>query len=72
MNFDAAVEWYLQPAGLLSAGMFDKDIDNPILNSVTTMEEEEFEGRFYEELEIIQPQNAESGEIFGIAERGGE
>jgi TonB-dependent receptor len=66
MNFDVAVEWYLQPIGLLSAGIFYKDIENPIFNRVQTLEGEVFEGRTYEELEIIQPQNAESGEIFGI------
>jgi TonB-dependent receptor len=66
MNFDVALEWYLEPVGLLSAGVFYKDIENPIFNRVQTLEGEEFEGRTYEELEIIQPQNAESGEIFGI------
>ena len=34
MNFDVALEWYLQPAGLLSAGVFYKDIDNPIFNRI--------------------------------------
>jgi TonB-dependent receptor len=66
MNFDVALEWYLQPAGLLSAGVFFKDIDNPIYNRLQILEDEEFEGRFYSELEIQQFQNAPSGEIIGV------
>lgn len=66
MNFDVAVEWYLQPAGLLSAGVFYKDIDNPIYNRIQILEDEEFEGRLYSELEIQQFQNAPSGEIVGV------
>jgi len=66
MNYDLAVEWYLQPAGLLSAGVFYKDIDNPIFTRVQNLEEVDFEGRFYSELEIAQPQNARKGSIFGV------
>lgn len=65
-NYDLALEWYLQPSGILSAGVFYKDIENPIFTRVQTLEDEVFEGRFYSELEIVQPQNADSGEIFGI------
>jgi TonB-dependent receptor len=66
MNYDAALEWYLEPAGLLSAGVFYKDIDNPIFNRIQVLEDEEFEGRFYSELQIQQFQNANSGEIVGV------
>jgi TonB-dependent receptor len=66
MNLDASLEWYLQPSGILSAGVFYKDIDNPIFNQLTVLEGEVFEGRFWDELEISQPQNAKSGEITGI------
>lgn len=66
MNFDAAIEWYLQPAGILAAGIFYKDIENPIFTRVQELEEEFFEGRFYEELTLEQPQNAEKGEILGV------
>jgi len=65
-NYDLALEWYLRPSGLLSAGVFFKDIDNPIFTQVQTLEDADFEGRFYSELEVVQPQNAKSGEIFGI------
>lgn len=75
-NYDLALEWYLQPAGLLSAGFFYKDIDNPIFNRVQLLEADEdedgnlipveFEGRNYSELEIQQFQNASSGNIVGV------
>src|SRR5690606_10214160 len=66
MNFDVALEWYLQPAGIVSLGVFYKDIDNPIFTRLLTLEDEEFEGRLYSELEIEQPQNARNGNIFGV------
>ncbi len=66
MNFDAALEWYLEPAGILNAGVFYKDIDNPIFTRIQTLEDIDFEGRFYSELEIQQAQNARSGNIFGV------
>ena len=66
MNFDATLEWYLEPAGLLSLGLFYKDIENPIFTRVQTLEDVTFEGRFYSELEIVQPQNADTGEITGV------
>jgi TonB-dependent receptor len=66
MNYDLALEWYLEPAGLLSAGVFYKDIENPIFTRTQTLEDATFEGRFYSELEIVQPQNASTGEIIGV------
>jgi len=65
-NFDLALEWYTESGGVMSVGLFYKDVDNPIYETVNVLEEEEFEGRFYEELEFVQPQNAVSGEIAGI------
>lgn len=66
MNFDLSLEWYLEPAGIVALGVFYKDIDNPIFTRQQVIEGEEFEGRFYEELEIVQPQNARNGDIFGV------
>lgn len=65
-NYDLALEWYLEPAGLLSAGVFFKDIENPIFTRIQLLEDVVFEGRAYSELEIVQPQNARSGEIMGV------
>jgi TonB-dependent receptor len=66
MNFDLALEWYLTSGGILAAGVFYKDIDNPIFTRITEIEEEEYEGRFFSELEITTTDNADSGEIFGV------
>jgi TonB-dependent receptor len=66
MNFDVSLEWYLEPAGILAVGLFYKDIDNPIFARIQALEGVNFEGRFYEELEIEQPQNARNGDILGI------
>jgi TonB-dependent receptor len=65
-SYDAAVEWYLEPAGLVSAAVFFKDIENPIFTRLQTLEDVDFEGRFYSELEIEQPVNARTGEILGV------
>ncbi len=65
-NYDLALEWYLRPSGILSGGVFYKDIDNPIFTRLQTLEDVTFEGRFYSELETEQSQNARSGNIFGI------
>jgi len=66
MNLDASLEWYMREGGLAAVGIFYKDIDNPIFTRVTTLEDAEFEGRFFTELERSQPQNADSGEILGV------
>ncbi|HSN73119.1 MAG TPA: TonB-dependent receptor [Steroidobacteraceae bacterium] len=66
MNFDASVEWYLDTGGILAVALFYKDIDNPIYTQVTQLEDVEFEGRFFTELEVSQPLNADSGELRGI------
>jgi TonB-dependent receptor len=65
-NYDLTVEWYTDDGGLLSAGVFMKDIDNPIFNRVQDLEDITFEGRFYTDLQITQPQNAQTGEIVGV------
>lgn len=68
MNFDASFEWYLE-AGIVSAGFFYKDIDNPIFQRFIHTESDEpflFEGREFNELTISRPENAESGKIMGL------
>jgi TonB-dependent receptor len=46
--------------------VFFKDIENPIFTRLQTLEDVDFEGRFYSELEIEQPVNARTGEILGV------
>jgi TonB-dependent receptor len=65
MNWDASLEWYLS-SGVVAAGVFFKDIENPVFTRFQVLEGQEFEGRFYEELEVLRPENAESGDIFGV------
>lgn len=66
MNFDLALEWYLESGGILAAGLFYKDIDKPIFTRFTEIEDGDFEGRFFSELVIETTDNAESGEILGL------
>jgi TonB-dependent receptor len=66
MNLDFAVEWYMKTGGILALAAFYKDIDNPIFTRVTTLENVEFEGRFFSELERSRPENAVSGDILGL------
>lgn len=66
MNFDVALEWYLQSGGILAAGVFYKDIESPIFTRFTEIEDGDFEGRFFSELVVETTDNAESGDIFGI------
>lgn len=66
MNLDFSIEWYLQPAGIVSFGAFYKDIDNPIFTRIQVFEDFEFEGRTYSELELVRPENARNGEILGL------
>lgn len=66
MNFDVALEWYLPTGGIVAAGLFYKDIDNPIFTRFSEIEDSDFEGRFFSELVVETTDNAESGEIFGV------
>lgn len=66
MNLDASLEWYTSEGGLFAVAAFYKDIDNPIFTQVTTLEDADYEGHFFTELEISKPVNADSGEIVGL------
>lgn len=66
MNFDLALEWYMESGGILAAGLFYKDIDKPIFTRITVLEDTVFDGRFFSELEVETTDNAESGSIFGF------
>lgn len=65
-NFDLALEWYLESGGILAAGIFFKDIDNPIFTRFLEFEDADFEGRFFSELVVETTDNADTGEILGI------
>jgi len=65
-NLDFSIEHYFVSGGLLAAGVFYKQIDNPIFQRSETFENIDFEGRTFAELTRTRPENAEDGDIFGI------
>ncbi len=66
MNFDLSVEYYLANAGIVSAGVFHKEIDNPIYNRSILQENVTIDGRFYRQLSVSTPSNADKGEVTGV------
>ncbi|MGM0474584.1 MAG: TonB-dependent receptor domain-containing protein, partial [Bacteroidota bacterium] len=62
MNFDLMFEKYFRTIGIVSAGVFYKDIEDFITQQ--TREDYEFEGTVYDTWE--QPLNAGNAEIFGF------
>jgi len=68
INFDASVEWYFAEASVLSGGVFYKDIDNFIFNTVFDEDTPPFNG-VYNGIafnEAVIPQNGESAEVLGF------
>jgi TonB-dependent receptor len=66
MNFDLSLEYYLENAGILSLGAFHKQIDNPIYTRNELQTDVTVDGRFYSELSVTAPANADKGEITGV------
>ena len=67
-NFDLAVEWYTGGIGILSGGIFYKDLENIIVTADVTDTfdlEDIAPGIPIDDAEIVQPINGSSGEIFG-------
>ncbi|QHL92001.1 TonB-dependent receptor (plasmid) [Sphingomonas changnyeongensis] len=66
MGLDLSAEYYTGNGGLLSIGVFYKDIENEIFN-VTSIETIDLGiGRGVEQVEVSQPDNAQSATIFGV------
>jgi TonB-dependent receptor len=65
-NLDASVEYYLRPAGIISVGVFHKEIDNPIYGRTINQVNVAFEGRQFSRLDVTRPENADSGELTGL------
>jgi len=59
-NLDLMVDWYMSHAGILSVGLFYKDIDNFVVDFVTD-NDLEFPG-----FEVERPINGSAGEVRGI------
>ena len=66
MNFDGSVEYYLKNAGILSLGVFHKEIDHPVFNRSTLQTNVTVDGRLYSTLTTSSFDNAQSGKITGL------
>jgi len=62
MGLDFSFEKYLRPSGIVSIGVFYKDIDNPIYTERTP----NVTFRGIDLLSLSQPQNAKSGSLLGL------
>ena len=66
MNFELSLEHYLESGGLLAAGIFHKEIDNPIYEFQEDLDFVVRDGIPFERLETSQWRNADEGEITGF------
>ncbi|MBU2995607.1 TonB-dependent receptor [Cellulophaga baltica] len=64
MNFDLMAEHYYKNVGLLSGGVFYKDLDNFIYTFVTETSDDTF-GEGTSGYDVFQPLNGEGASIFG-------
>lgn len=60
-NFDLMAEYYIEPLGLISAGVFYKDLSDPIFKARSTVTDGPFEG-----FTMVRPENGSSGELYGF------
>ncbi len=60
-NFDLMAEYYIEPMGLISAGLFYKDLSDPIFKSRSTFVGGQFDG-----FDMVRPENGSSGSIRGF------
>ncbi|MEL7101922.1 MAG: TonB-dependent receptor [Pseudomonadota bacterium] len=65
-SIDAYAEWYLPYRGILSAGVFYKDIDDPIFGVTRTFNGEEFGFGPGSTVRLSGPQNGSDAEITGF------
>ncbi len=65
MNFDLMAEHYFESVGLLSGGVFFKDIDN-FIYTFQGETVDDFYGEGTEGFEIYQPLNGEGATVFGL------
>jgi TonB-dependent receptor len=66
MNYDVALEYYLPHGGIVSAGAFHKDIDNPVFGRTTFQTNVNVDGRQFSTLTTSSTDNARSGRITGL------
>lgn len=66
MNFDASIERYFENTGVLSAGVFHKNIDNPVFENSYTLRDTTYESLPFRTLAFSRPENADSGKVTGL------
>ncbi len=65
-NIDLAAEYYLPSAGIVSVGLFRKDLSNPVYRRSFTLANTVYNGRTYQRLAVSRPENAGDARITGI------
>ncbi len=65
-NFDLSAEYYFNSTGILSLGVFHKNIKNPIYDYAFTVRNGTFEGLNFSSLSYSKPLNADSGKVLGV------
>lgn len=60
-NIDLLMEYYIEPLGLISGGVFYKDISDPIFTATSRVSSGPFAG-----FEQERPENARKGKIYGF------
>jgi len=68
LNFDGSIEWYFDEASVLSAGVFYKEIENFIFNTVFDEDTPPFNGVYngVSFTEGVIPQNGEDAQVLGF------
>jgi TonB-dependent receptor len=68
LNFDGSVEWYFDEASVLSAGVFYKEIENFIFNTVFDEDTPPYNGVFngVPFTEAVIPQNGDDAQVLGF------
>lgn len=59
-NLDVMAEYYIEPLGLVSAGVFYKRLQDPIFKARSVMTEGEYTG-----FNMVRPENGEKGRLYG-------
>lgn len=66
VNFDLTGEYYLGDRGIISVGLFLKQVDNPIYTATSTVTNGTFAGQTFATALVVQPVNADKATIKGI------
>jgi TonB-dependent receptor len=60
-NFDVMGEYYVEPLGLISGGLFYKSLKDPVFKARSTVAGGQFDG-----FSMVRPENADSGKLYGF------